>query len=202
MAKALFIAEKPSVAQEFAKALGETMRRGDGFVESDSYVVTWCVGHLVTMSYPEVYDPKYKRWSLSTLPFLPDNFLYEVIPGVKKQYTDRKRSAEPAGRGYDLRLYRLGAGGRVYLPPGGADGRRERERRGSVSGSIPRQKKRSYRGIREAKDLSDYDNLAGCRLPAGQGGLPDGHQFFPAADLKIWQYRFRTIWARSIPSFP
>ena len=64
MAKALFIAEKPSVAQEFAKALGETMRRGDGFVESDSYVVTWCVGHLVTMSYPEVYDPKYKRWSL------------------------------------------------------------------------------------------------------------------------------------------
>ena len=60
MAKALFIAEKPSVAQEFAKALGETMRRGDGFVESDSYVVTWCVGHLVTMSYPEVYDPKYQ----------------------------------------------------------------------------------------------------------------------------------------------
>ena len=86
MAKALFIAEKPSVAQEFAKALGETMRRGDGFVESDSYVVTWCVGHLVTMSYPEVYDPKYKRWSLNTLPFLPDHFLYEVIPGVKKQY--------------------------------------------------------------------------------------------------------------------
>ena len=86
MAKALFIAEKPSVAQEFAKALGENMRRGDGFLESDSYVVTWCVGHLVTMSYPEVYDPKYKRWSLNTLPFLPDHFLYEVIPGVKKQY--------------------------------------------------------------------------------------------------------------------
>ena len=86
MAKALFIAEKPSVAQEFAKALGETLRRGDGFVESDSYVVTWCVGHLVTMSYPEVYDPKYKRWSLNTLPFLPDHFLYEVIPDVKKQY--------------------------------------------------------------------------------------------------------------------
>ena len=85
--KSLFIAEKPSVAQEFAKALKENMKRGDGFLESDSYVVTWCVGHLVTMSYPEVYDEKYKRWSLSTLPFIPDHFLYEVIPGVKKQYT-------------------------------------------------------------------------------------------------------------------
>ena len=70
MAKALFIAEKPSVAQEFAKALGETMRRGDGFVESDSYVVTWCVGHLVTMSYPEAYDPALRRWSLQTLPLI------------------------------------------------------------------------------------------------------------------------------------
>ena len=84
--KHLFIAEKPSVAQEFAKALKENMRRGDGYLESDSYIVTWCVGHLVTMSYPEVYDEKYKRWSLNTLPFLPDHFLYEVIPNVKKQF--------------------------------------------------------------------------------------------------------------------
>mgnify|MGYP000441198809 CR=1 FL=1 len=98
MAKALFIAEKPSVAQEFAKALGENMRRGDGFLESDSYVVTWCVGHLVTMSYPEVYDPKYKRWSLNTLPFLPDHFLYEVIPGVKKQYQTVSHLLEQGGR--------------------------------------------------------------------------------------------------------
>ena len=122
MAKALFIAEKPSVAQEFAKALGENMRRGDGFLESDSYVVTWCVGHLVTMSYPEVYDPKYKRWSLNTLPFLPDHFLYEVIPGVKKQYqtVSHLLSREAS---IDLRLYRLGAGGRVHLPPCRADGR-------------------------------------------------------------------------------
>ena len=74
MAKSLFIAEKPSVAQEFAKALKEKMRRGDGYLESDSYVVTWCVGHLVTMSYPEVYDEKYKRWSLAALPFLPETF--------------------------------------------------------------------------------------------------------------------------------
>lgn len=84
--KNLFIAEKPSVAQEFAKALKESMRRGDGYLESDSFVVTWCVGHLVTMSYPEAYDEKYKRWSLNTLPFLPNEFLYEVIPNVKKQF--------------------------------------------------------------------------------------------------------------------
>ena len=72
MQKVLYIAEKPSVAQEFAKALKLRTRRQDGFIESDEAVVTWCVGHLVTMSYPEKYDIKYKKWSLSTLPFLPD----------------------------------------------------------------------------------------------------------------------------------
>ena len=83
MGKSLYIAEKPSVAQEFAKALKQNMKRREGWLESDESVVTWCVGHLVTMSYPEVYDPKYKKWSLSTLPFLPETFLYEVIPNVK-----------------------------------------------------------------------------------------------------------------------
>ncbi|MGN0290877.1 MAG: type IA DNA topoisomerase, partial [Lachnospiraceae bacterium] len=86
MAKALYIAEKPSVAQEFAKALGLEMRNHNGYKESDEAVVTWCVGHLVTMSYPEVYDEKYKKWSLSTLPFLPKEFLYEVIPSAANQY--------------------------------------------------------------------------------------------------------------------
>ncbi len=71
MGKSLFIAEKPSVAQEFAKALGENMSRGNGFLESEHYVVTWCVGHLVTMSYPEAYDPRLKFWRLDTLPFIP-----------------------------------------------------------------------------------------------------------------------------------
>ena len=74
MTKSLYIAEKPSVAQEFAKALKENMGRRDGYVESENFVVTWCVGHLVTMSYPEKYDMKFKRWSLETLPFLPENF--------------------------------------------------------------------------------------------------------------------------------
>ena len=159
MAKSLFIAEKPSVAQEFAKALKEKMSRGDGFLESDSYVVTWCVGHLVTMSYPEVYDPKYKRWSLTTLPFLPDEFLYEVIPGVKKQFqivskllnrkdvsciyvcTDSGREGE-----YIYRLVEQMAGvkgkerKRVWI-----DSQTEDE---------------IHRGIAEAKDLSEYDHLS------------------------------------------
>ena len=159
MAKALFIAEKPSVAQEFAKALGETMRRGDGFVESDSYVVTWCVGHLVTMSYPEVYDPKYKRWSLNTLPFLPDHFLYEVIPGVKKQYqtvshllnrkdVDTIYVCTDSGREGEY-IYRLV------------------EQMAEVKGKTRKRvwidsqtEEEIHRGIREAKDLSAYDNLA------------------------------------------
>ena len=86
MGKSVYIAEKPSVAQEFAKALKLNTQRKDGYLESEKAIVTWCVGHLVTMSYPEVYDEKYKRWSLNTLPFLPNEFLYEVIPGVAKQF--------------------------------------------------------------------------------------------------------------------
>lgn len=86
MGKSVYIAEKPSVAQEFAKALKLNTRKKDGYLESDEAIVTWCVGHLVTMSYPEVYDEKYKRWSLETLPFMPKEFKYEVIPNVKKQF--------------------------------------------------------------------------------------------------------------------
>ena len=82
----LFIAEKPSVAKAFAKALGIAGVKSDGYIESKEAIVTWCVGHLVTMSYPEKYDEKYRRWSLDTLPFIPETFRYEVIDGVKKQY--------------------------------------------------------------------------------------------------------------------
>ena len=80
MSKALYIAEKPSVAQEFAKALKINGQRRDGYLESQDSVVTWCVGHLVTMSYPEVYDPNLKKWSLSTIPFIPTEYNYEVLP--------------------------------------------------------------------------------------------------------------------------
>ena len=79
MAKSLFIAEKPSVAQEFVKALKITGRKSDGYIENENYVVTWCVGHLVTMSYPECYDEKLKKWTVETLPFLPKEFKYQVI---------------------------------------------------------------------------------------------------------------------------
>ena len=86
MGKSLFIAEKPSVAREFARVLGVKGRNGDGYVESETAIVTWCVGHLVTMSYPGEYDPALKRWSLYTLPFLPEEFKYEIIPAVEKQF--------------------------------------------------------------------------------------------------------------------
>ena len=91
MGKSLFIAEKPSVAQEFARALKISGKKGDGFIESETAVVTWCVGHLVTMSYPESYDPALKRWSMDTLPFLPKEFKYQVIDGVKKQFLTVKK---------------------------------------------------------------------------------------------------------------
>ena len=86
MGKSVYIAEKPSVAQEFAKALKINTKRRDGYLESDEAVITWCVGHLVTMSYPEEYDPALKKWSLQTLPFIPEEFKYEVIPQVAKQF--------------------------------------------------------------------------------------------------------------------
>ena len=159
MSKALYIAEKPSVAQEFAKALKINGQRRDGYLESDTSVVTWCVGHLVTMSYPEKYDMKYKRWSFDTLPFLPRDFKYEVIPGVQKQFqivkgllnrpdietiyvcTDSGREGEY--------IYRLVA------QMAGVKGKKEK--RVWIDSQTEEE---IMRGIREAKDISEYDNLA------------------------------------------
>ena len=159
MAKSLFIAEKPSVAQEFAKALKEKMNRGDGFLESDSYVVTWCVGHLVTMSYPEVYDPKYRRWSLTTLPFLPDQFLYEVIPGVKKQFQIVSRLLN---RKDVSRIYVCTDSGRegeyIYRLVEQMAGVKGKERKRVWIDSQTEEE--IHRGIAEAKDLSEYDHLS------------------------------------------
>jgi len=159
MGKSVFIAEKPSVAQEFAKALKVHFGRRDGFLEADDYIVTWCVGHLVTMSYPECYDTRLKRWSLDTLPFLPKEFKYEVIPAVSKQFgivkgiltrddvetiyvcTDSGREGE-----YIYRLVEQMAGvtgkkrKRVWI-----DSQTEEE---------------ILKGIHNAKDLSEYDNLS------------------------------------------
>ena len=159
MGKSVYIAEKPSVAQEFAKALKLKTKRQDGYLEGDDAIVTWCVGHLVTMSYPEAYDPGLKRWSLTTLPFIPDTFRYEVIPATAKQFrivagilnrpdvdtiyvcTDSGREGE-----YIYRLVEQEAGvrgknrKRVWI-----DSQTEEE---------------ILRGIREAKDLKEYDNLS------------------------------------------
>ncbi|MBP3476643.1 MAG: type IA DNA topoisomerase [Lachnospiraceae bacterium] len=159
MGKSLFIAEKPSVAKEFAKALKYNMKNKDGYMESDEAVVTWCVGHLVTMSYPEVYDEKYKRWSLETIPFIPKDFKYEVIDSVKKQFgivssllnredvetiyvcTDSGREGEYIYRLVEQQAHVVGkVRKRVWI-----DSQTEEE---------------ILRGIREAKDLSAYDNLS------------------------------------------
>ena len=159
MGKSVYIAEKPSVAQEFAKALKINATRKDGYLESDDSIVTWCVGHLVTMSYPEVYDPSLKRWSFETLPFIPDEFKYEVIPAVKKQFnivkgiltrddvdtiyvcTDSGREGEYIYRLVEQEAHVKGkARKRVWI-----DSQTEEE---------------ILRGIREAKDLSEYDNLS------------------------------------------
>ena len=159
MKKQLYIAEKPSVAQEFAKALKLKTRRADGYLESDEAVITWCVGHLVTMSYPEEYDPALKKWSLQTLPFIPSEFKYEVIPSVAKQFqivssllnredVDTIYVCTDSGREGEY-IYRLV------------------EQKAQVSGKkrlrvwIDSQTEEEIlRGIREAKDLSEYDNLS------------------------------------------
>ena len=159
MSKSLFIAEKPSVAREFAAALKEKMTSKDGYAESDSYVVTWCVGHLVTMSYPDAYDEKYKKWSLDTIPFIPDKFKYEIIPSVKKQFNIVKGLLN---RGDVETIYVCTDSGRegeyIYrLVSMMADVKGKHEKRVWIDSQTEEE---ILRGIREAKDLSEYDNLA------------------------------------------
>lgn len=158
MSKSLFIAEKPSVAQEFAKALKVKAQRKDGYLESENTIVTWCVGHLVTMSYPEVYDSKYKRWTLETLPFLPGEFKYEVIPAVKKQFAIVK---ELLNRPDVSTIYVCTDSGRegeyIYrLVAQMAQVRGKQEKRVWIDSQTEEE---IIRGIREAKNLSAYDNL-------------------------------------------
>lgn len=159
MGKSLYIAEKPSVAQEFAKALKMDMRSYNGYREGEGAVVTWCVGHLVTMSYPEVYDMKYKKWILATLPFIPQEFKYEVIKSASAQFQivkgllnrediDTIYVCTDSGREGEY-IYRL-----VEQMSGVKDKKRKRVWIDSQT------EEEILRGIREAKDLSEYDNLA------------------------------------------
>ena len=159
MGKSLYIAEKPSVAREFAKALKEDMRTFDGYQESENAVITWCVGHLVTMSYPEAYDMKFKKWSLATLPFIPETFKYEVIPGVSKQF---KIVSNLLNRSDVDTIYVCTDSGRegeyIYRLVEQMAGVKGKDRRRVWIDSQTEEE--ILRGIHEAKDLSEYDNLS------------------------------------------
>ena len=160
MSKKLFIAEKPSVAQEFAKALKQNFSRKDGYQESNESVVTWCVGHLVTMSYPEAYDPALKKWAVETLPFLPKEYKYELIPAVEKQFkivksllnredVDCIYICTDSGREGEY-IYRL-VDQMAKVPA-------TKERRRVWIDSQTEEE--ILRGIREAKLWTEYDNLS------------------------------------------
>jgi len=159
VAKSLIITEKPSVAQEFARILGVS-GRNDGYIENDKYVITWCVGHLVEMVYPEEYDEKYKRWRLEDLPFLPEEYKYNVIPNVSKQYDTVHRM-----------LFREDIETVYWAGDAGKEGQTIEENIRRFGGVRPGMKElrvwidsqteeEILRGIREAKPMAEYDNLA------------------------------------------
>ncbi len=184
--KSLYIAEKPSVAQEFMKALGENPQRRDGYSESDDAVFTWCVGHLVTMSYPAEYDVSLKRWSMDTIPFIPTEWKYEIIPAVAKQFNivagllnredvDKIYVCTDSGREGEY-IYRLveqmaGVHGkkrlRVWI-----DSQTEEEIK---------------RGVRDAKDLSEYDNLSEAAYLRAKEDYLMGINFSRVLTLKYGQ---------------
>ena len=160
MAKRLFIAEKPSVAREFAKILKVDAKRGNGYLESEDTIVTWCVGHLVTMSYPEVYDEALKKWDMNTLPFLPETFLYEVIPSVKDQFNivagllnredvDTIYVCTDSGREGEY-IYRL-VDQMAKVPD------TKKKLRVWIDSQTEEE---ILRGVREAKPIAEYDNLS------------------------------------------
>lgn len=159
MGKSLFVTEKPSVAMDYVKMLNINGNRKDGFIEAENSVFTWCVGHMVTMSYPEVYDEGLKRWSLATLPFLPEEYKYEVIPAVAKQFETVKTLLNRE----DIST--------VYVcTDSGREGEYIYRLVDSMVGVSGKDKKRVWidsqteeeikRGIKEAKALSEYDALA------------------------------------------
>ena len=184
MGKSLYIAEKPSVAQEFAKALQMNGKKQDGYLESEHSIVTWCVGHLVTMSYPEVYDPALKKWSMETIPFLPSEWKYEVISSVKKQYEIVKRL-----------LNRSDVDTIYVCTDSGREGEyiyRLVEQMAQVKGKkrlrvwIDSQTEEEIqRGIAQAKDLSEYDNLSASAYLRAKEDYLMGINFSRALTLKF-----------------
>ena len=160
MPKKLIITEKPSVAMEFAKVLKITANRKNGYIESDEWIITWCVGHLVTMSYPEVYDEKLKFWRLDTLPFIPHEWKYEIIPAVQNQFNIVQSLLQ---REDVEEIYNAGDSGRegeyiqrlVFMMA--KPNPKAKIKRVWIDSQTEEEIKR---GIREAKDQSEYDSLA------------------------------------------
>lgn len=183
MGKSLFIAEKPSVAREFANALKINTASRDGYLESREAIVTWCVGHLVTMSYPEVYDEKYRRWSFDTIPFLPEEFKYEVIESSRKQY------------GIVSSLMKRPDVTTIYVcTDSGREGEYIYRLVEQMSGVTGKERRRVWidsqteeeilRGIREAKDLKEYDNLSNAAYLRAKEDYLMGINFSRALTLK------------------
>ena len=160
MPKKLVITEKPSVAVEFAKALKINTNRKNGYLESDEWIITWCVGHLVTMSYPEVYDEKLKFWRLDTLPFIPKEWKYEIIPAVQNQFNIVKQLLQ---REDVEEIYNAGDSGRegeyiqrlVFMMAN--PNPNAKIRRVWIDSQTEEEIRR---GILEAKDQSEYDSLS------------------------------------------
>ena len=184
MGKRLFIAEKPSVAQEFARVLGINGRKQNGYLESEDSVVTWCVGHLVTMSYPEVYDSDLKRWSMDTIPFLPKEWKYEVIDSVKKQFDIVSALLNRAD--IDC-IYVCTDSGRegeyIYRLVEQMSGVKGKERRRVWIDSQTEEEIR--RGVAEAKDLSAYDNLSAAAYLRAKEDYLMGINFSRVLTLKF-----------------
>ncbi len=186
MGKNLYIAEKPSVAREFAKALKLNTNARDGYLESADSIVTWCVGHLVTMSYPEAYDEKYRKWSFDTIPFIPAEFKYEVIDSVKKQFTT-----------VSSLLNRPDVSTIYVCTDSGREGEyiyRLVEQMAGVKGKTRRRvwidsqtEEEILRGIREAKDLSEYDHLSDAAYLRAKEDYLMGINFSRVLTLKYGQ---------------
>nr|WP_300678124.1 DNA topoisomerase [uncultured Acetatifactor sp.] len=183
MGKNLFIAEKPSVAREFANALKVNAASRDGYLESADTIVTWCVGHLVTMSYPDAYDEKLKRWSFDTIPFLPEEYKYEVIESSKKQYTIVSSLMK---RPDVTTIYVCTDSGRegeyIYRLVEQMSGVRGKERKRVWIDSQTEEE--ILRGIREAKDLKEYDNLSDAAYLRAKEDYLMGINFSRALTLK------------------
>ena len=183
MAKSVFIAEKPSVAKQFAEALKLKSKSYDGYMESENCIITWCVGHLVTMSYPDAYDSKYKKWSFATLPFLPSEYRYEVIKSAAKQFATVSKVLNrddvetiyvctDSGREGEY-IYRLVAA------------------QANVKGKIQKrvwidsQTEEAIRdGIKNAKDISEYDDIAASAYLRAKEDYLMGINFSRALTLK------------------